>query len=71
LSVIEPLGKDMDVYMNTALNESVVARVEASAGLQRDTQATLFVDLRKVHVFEPGDAGMNLSKTPEHAHALA
>jgi hypothetical protein len=32
----------------------------------------MYVDLRKVHVFEPGETGMNLSsKTSEPAHALA
>jgi multiple sugar transport system ATP-binding protein len=72
LNVLEPLGSDMDVYMSTALNESVVGRVEAQSGLQRDAQVTLYVDLRKVHVFEPGETGMNLSKTSnEPAHALA
>jgi multiple sugar transport system ATP-binding protein len=72
LNVIEPLGSDMDVYMSTALNESVVGRVEAQPGLKRDTQVTMYVDLRKVHVFEPGETGMNLSsKTSEPAHALA
>jgi multiple sugar transport system ATP-binding protein len=72
INVIEPLGSDMDVYMSTILNETVVGRVEAQPGLQRDTQVTMYVDLRKVHVFEPGETGMNLSKiTGEHAHALA
>jgi multiple sugar transport system ATP-binding protein len=72
INVIEPLGSDMDVYMSTILNESVVGRVEAQSGLQRDTQVTTYVDLRKVHVFEPGETGMNLSKTSsEHAHAFA
>src|SRR6478672_11989267 len=61
LNVIEPLGSDMDVYMSTALNDSVVGRVEAQQGLDRDSQATMYVDLRKVHVFEPGVTGMNLS----------
>ena len=72
LNVIEPLGSDMDVYMSTAVNETIVGRVEAQPGLQRDTQVTMYVDLRKVHVFEPGETGMNLSsKTSEPAHALA
>jgi multiple sugar transport system ATP-binding protein len=72
LNVIEPLGSDMDVYMSTPLSESIVGRVEAESGLQRDTQVTMYVDLRKVHVFEPGEAGMNLSKTSnEPTHALA
>jgi multiple sugar transport system ATP-binding protein len=74
VNVIEPLGSDMDVYMSTALNDSVVGRVEAQSGLDRDSQATMYVDLRKVHVFEPGVTGMNLSSktsSNEPAHALA
>ncbi len=78
LNVIEPLGNDMDLYMETNLNDRVVARVEASgraAGLRGDSQVILNVDLRKIHFFEPGDTGMNLSLSSgfssEPAHALA
>jgi ABC-type sugar transport system ATPase subunit len=71
LNVIEPLGNDMDVYMNTLLHDHVVGRVEAQQGLQMNTQATVYVDLRKVHFFEPGVTGMNLSLAKEPAHALA
>jgi hypothetical protein len=68
----------MDLYMETNLNDRVVARVEAdgqAAGLRGDSQVTLYVDLRKIHFFEPGDTGMNLSLSSgyssEPAHALA
>jgi multiple sugar transport system ATP-binding protein len=76
LNVIEPLGNNMDVYMNTALHEHVVGRVEAQAGLQMGKEATVYADLRKAHFFEPGETGMNLSletlsPTNEPAHALA
>jgi multiple sugar transport system ATP-binding protein len=71
LNVIEPLGNDMDVYMSTSLHDYVVGRVEAQTGLQMNTQATVYVDLRKVHFFEPGVTGMNLSLAKEPAHALA
>jgi len=71
VNVIEPLGNNMDVYLSTGLSDPVVARVEAQPGLRIDSQATLYVDLRKVHFFEPGDAGMNLSQTSEPIHALA
>ena len=77
LNVIEPLGNDMDVYMNTPLHDHVVGRVEAQSGVQANSQVTMFVDLRKVHFFEPGVTGMNLSvetqSSPpsEPAHALA
>ena len=79
VNVVEPLGNDMDIYMSTSLSDHVVARVESEAtqggalagGLRADTQATLHVDLRKVHFFEPGETGMNLSLTNETDHAAA
>jgi multiple sugar transport system ATP-binding protein len=74
VNVVEPLGSDMDVYMSSKLNDHVVARLEAGsvgAGFQAESRATVFVDPRKVHLFEPGEAGMNLSRTSESAHAIA
>ncbi len=71
LSVIEPLGNDMDVYMDLPLHDHVVGRVEAHGGLQVGAQVTMYVDLRKIHFFEPGETGMNLSLTSEPAHAIA
>jgi hypothetical protein len=62
----------MDIYMKTPLHDHVVGRVEAQAGLEMNTQATVYVDLRKVHFFEPGATGMNLSLVAtEPAHAVA
>ena len=78
VSVTEPLGNDMDVYMSTALHDHVVGRVEAPAsgsaaagGLAMNSQLTVYVDLRKVHFFEPGVTGMNLSLKNERAAAVA
>jgi len=76
LNVIEPLGNDMDVYMSTALHEHVVGRIEAQMGVTAGGEATVYVDLRKAHFFEPGETGMNLSletlsPVKEPAHALA
>src|SRR3954469_12704227 len=71
LNVIEPLGNDMDVYVQTSLNDRVVGRLEAQGGLTADARVRLYVDLRRVHFFEPGVTGMNLSLTTEPTHALA
>ena len=71
LNVIEPLGNDMDVYISTSLKEHVVARLEAHGGLVMGSQITVFVDLRKIHCFEPGATGMNLSLSKESSHALS
>jgi multiple sugar transport system ATP-binding protein len=71
VNVTEPLGNDMDIYMTTPLNDHVVGRVEAEAGVQPGSQINMYVDVRKVHCFEPGATGMNLSITQEPAHAIA
>jgi len=72
VSVTEPLGNDMDVYMSTTLHDHVVGRVEAQSGaLAMNSQITVYVDLRKVHFFEPGVTGMNLSLKNERAAAVA
>jgi multiple sugar transport system ATP-binding protein len=76
VNVVEPLGHEMDIYMSSKFNDHVVARVEAAAtegvaGFRTDAQVKLFVNLRKVHFFEPGETGMNLSQTRESAHAPA
>ena len=71
LNVVEPLGNDMDVYMSTSLNDHVVGRVEATQSLTMGQEATVYVDLAKVHFFEPGATGMNLSNAQEPAHAVA
>ena len=74
ISVIEPLGSNMDVYMRTSLHEQMIGRVEAQAGLAVESAATVHVDLRRIHLFEPGETGMNLcaekmSTATEPAHA--
>ena len=62
--------------MSTGLHDHVVGRIEAQSGLALNTEATVYVDLGKVHFFEPGETGMNLnletvSPTSELSHALA
>src|SRR5205814_3638023 len=71
LNVVEPLGSDMDVYMSTALHDHVVGRVPARQGLEVGKRTTVLVDADKVHFFEPGASGMNLSLQSEPAHAAA
>jgi multiple sugar transport system ATP-binding protein len=75
LNVVEPLGNDMDVYMSTPLHDQLVGRVEAEMGLTMGSSVTVYIDLRKIHFFEPGETGMNLSLpkgiAKESTHAIA
>ena len=60
IGVVEPLGSTMDVYTHTSEDQRLVARLKAEP-LTQDTQAKMFLDMRKVHVFEPGTYGANLT----------
>ena len=61
INVIEPLGEKMDLFVRTDKHPHIVARVDASRDLSADQQLLLHLDVDKVHVFEPGEAGRNLS----------
>ncbi|MEM8781593.1 MAG: sn-glycerol-3-phosphate ABC transporter ATP-binding protein UgpC [Planctomycetota bacterium] len=67
-SVIEPLGNTMDVFVNLGGGQRVTARVKAEV-LDEDSPITLHVDDTKLHIFEPGDYGVNL--TLQNAAAMA
>lgn len=69
LSVVEPLGEKMDLYTTTPRNPHVVARVDARRDMQPGQSLHLYLDMEKVHVFEPGETGNNLLLAPAAATA--
>ena len=58
--VVEPLGNTMDVYFSTSTDARLVGRVKAQP-LEEESQTKVYIDISKVHMFEPGDYGDNLS----------
>jgi len=61
VGVVEPLGEKMDLYVATDAHPHLVARVDAERGIETGQQVTLHLDMNKVHVFEPGETGLNIS----------
>ncbi len=68
VGVVEPLGNTMDIFAILGGGQRVTSRVKAEV-LAEDTAVTLYVDDSKLHVFEPGDYGVNL--TLQRAAAMA
>ncbi len=60
IGVVEPLGSTMDVYATTSQDQRLVARLKAEP-LNEESQVKMYVDMNKVHVFEPGTYGANLT----------
>jgi ABC-type sugar transport system ATPase subunit len=70
VSVIEPLGEKMDLYAATEKHPHIVARVDARRDLDPGADVQLHLDMRKIHVFEPGEVGANLTaRSPAEAMA--
>jgi len=65
--VVEPLGEKMDLYAATDHHDHIVARVDAERDVRGGQDAELHLDLTKIHVFEPGEMGENLSLPPAPA----
>jgi multiple sugar transport system ATP-binding protein len=60
VDVVEPLGDKMDVYLSTARHSRVIAHLDAREGLAPGQVLPIYVDLDRVHFFEPGDRGRNI-----------
>ncbi len=60
VGVVEPLGSTMDVYLRTSEDKRLVARIKAEI-LKEDTPIKMYLDMHKVHIFEPGTYGANLT----------
>jgi multiple sugar transport system ATP-binding protein len=61
VGVIEPLGSSMDMFVLTSTDRRMVARVKAESKVKTDEKVKMYLDLTKVHVFEPGIHGENLT----------
>ena len=58
--VVEPLGNTMDVYFSTSTDARLVGRIKAQP-LEEESETKVYIDISKVHVFDPGEYGENLS----------
>jgi len=60
INVIEPLGEKMDMYLSTKEHPHMIARVDAQRDIKDGQTATVYLDVDRCHIFEPGDLGANL-----------
>jgi multiple sugar transport system ATP-binding protein len=61
VSVVELLGDKKDVYTATQSHDHIVCRVDSHAAISEGQSASLYLNMGRVHLFEPGETGMNVS----------
>ncbi|HKO48213.1 MAG TPA: sn-glycerol-3-phosphate ABC transporter ATP-binding protein UgpC [Polyangiaceae bacterium] len=60
VTLVQPLGHKMDVYLSTARHPRAVAQIDSYAEVQRGETLPVFFDMSRVHFFEPGENGAKL-----------
>jgi multiple sugar transport system ATP-binding protein len=61
ITLVEPLGDRKDVYMTTRSQMSLVGRVDARVPVFEGQELEMYLDLDRVHLFEPGEMGNNVT----------
>ena len=50
VSVVEPLGDKMDVYVSTDAHEHIICRVDSHSRIGEGQDLSLYLDMERVHV---------------------
>jgi len=61
VNVVEPLGDRKDVYLTSMSGQKFIANLDPHTALDVDHQVTMYIDICKAHIFEPGETGKNIS----------
>jgi len=62
ITLVQPLGDKMDVYVATDKHAKAVAHLDAFAGVKVGDTLNMFFDMNRVHFFEPGEIGPKLAQ---------
>ncbi|HHH75691.1 MAG TPA: TOBE domain-containing protein, partial [Phycisphaerae bacterium] len=61
VEVVEPLGEKMDLYLSVTGQGRIISRVDARRDISPGDQIGMYLDMRKIHIFQPGEIGLNLT----------
>ena len=67
ITLVETLGDRKDVYMTTRSGRPVVGRVDSRADVREGQEREMYVELCRVHLFEPGELGRNVTASAREA----
>ena len=61
VTLVQPLGDKMDVYVATDRHPHAVAQIDAFASVKAGDSISVYFDLERVHFFEPGELGKRVA----------
>jgi multiple sugar transport system ATP-binding protein len=60
VTLVQPLGDRMDVYLATDRHPRAVAQMQAHAGIRPGDTLAVYFDPSRIHFFEPGEMGRRI-----------
>jgi multiple sugar transport system ATP-binding protein len=61
VNVIEPVGNRTDAYLTHATRQKFIAGIDPHTKLQTNNEVKMYIDSERIHIFEPGEAGRNVT----------
>jgi len=61
VNIIEPIGNRTDVYLTHSSGQKFVAEIGPHILLQADNKVKMYINLERIHIFEPGETGVNVT----------
>jgi multiple sugar transport system ATP-binding protein len=61
IDLVEPLGDKMDVYMTSGNQTRLIGRLDSHVDLKEGQEVQMRIDTNKLHIFENGECGMNIT----------
>jgi multiple sugar transport system ATP-binding protein len=61
VTLVQPLGHKMDVFLATERHPHIVAQLDAFGGLAAGQALRMFFDMERAHFFEPGENGKRIT----------
>lgn len=60
VTMVEFLGDRTDVYLESSSCDRLIAKVDPNTDINVGQSITVYIDVEKVHIFEPGEKGKNI-----------
>ena len=61
VNVIEPVGNRADVHLSNQRGDKFIASTDPYTKLKANDTVQMYIDLEKIHIFEPGETGKNVT----------
>jgi multiple sugar transport system ATP-binding protein len=61
VNVIEPVGNRTEIYLTHPTGQKFIAGIDPHTKLQIDNEVKMYIDPERIHIFEPGETGRNVT----------